>query len=69
MCEQHGLFEKTLKAPWIPTLANRIKDEAIKQAEAQGTTIFDQVKAEGIQLVSSVKIKNPKYDPTWEEAF
>ncbi|KAL4507522.1 hypothetical protein ABPG73_012210 [Tetrahymena malaccensis] len=65
----HQLLERKLKAPWIPPEESQLKEEKIAQIEKQGIIISEQVKAEGINPVQSAKIKNPKYDPRWEDIF
>ncbi|EAR92057.2 CGMP-dependent kinase 9-1 (macronuclear) [Tetrahymena thermophila SB210] len=65
----HQLLERKLKAPWIPPEESQLKEEKIAQIEKQGIIISEQVKAEGINPVQVAKIKNPKYDPRWEDIF
>ncbi|KAL4509200.1 hypothetical protein ABPG72_018131 [Tetrahymena utriculariae] len=65
----HQLLERKLKAPWIPPEESQLKEEKIAQIEKQGIIISEQVKAEGINPVQIAKIKNPKYDPRWEDIF
>lgn len=50
-------------------MENKLKEDQIAGIEKQAKTMVEQIKIEGIKPVTSSKVRNPKYDPKWEDMF